>query len=152
MLERKVWAALWLNLITSYESFTLTVILFEIFEIFPVTYKVTAVITPIFMVILIDESPILVHIIPVIYIGVLQHNYDNNIRIILISQPTIYIIWKHFGHSYLIMKYSRVKLVEDKLISCQLITIWVLKEFIHVHLLIDFLCHVQECINYYMTH
>lgn len=88
MLERKVWAALWLNLITSYESFTLTVILFEIFEIFPVTYKVTADITLIFMVILIDESPILVHIIPIFCIRVLQRNYDNNIRIILISQPT----------------------------------------------------------------
>lgn len=50
------------------------------------------------------------------------------------------------------MKYSIVKLVEDKLISCPLNTIWVLKEFLRVHLLIDFLCHVQEYTNYYMTH
>lgn len=101
MLERKVWAVLWLSLITSYESFALTVILFEIFEIFPVTCKITAVIILIFMVILTDESPILVHIIPIFYIRVLQRNNDNNIGIIVISQPTIYIIWKHFGYSYL---------------------------------------------------
>ena len=82
MLERKVWTALWLSLITSYESFTLTVILFEIVEIFPVTCKVTTVITLIFMVILTNESLILVHVISIFYIRVLQRNYDNNIRII----------------------------------------------------------------------